>query len=66
VYGLPDDYFGSYRDMIRGVTTETAWAAGRAAIRPDELVVVVAGDAESICGPLEGLHFGPVEVVSSK
>jgi predicted Zn-dependent peptidase len=66
VYGLPDDYFRSYRDRIREVTTAGALAAGRAAIRPDELVVVVVGDAESIRGPLEDLDFGPVEVVPPK
>jgi len=38
-------------------------AAGRETLRPHELVVV-AGDAKGIRGPLEDLGFGPVEVVS--
>jgi len=63
VYGLPDDFFGSYRDRIREVTVDRVLAAGRAAIRPEELVVVVAGDEGGIRGPLEELGFGPVEVV---
>jgi zinc protease len=63
VYDLPDDFFATYRDRIREVTAETALAAGREAIRPHELVVVVAGDAKTIQGPLEDLGFGPVEVV---
>ena len=63
VYGLPDDYFGSYRDRIREVTTQGALEAGRAVIRPDEFLVVVAGDAGSIRGPLEELNLGPVEVI---
>ena len=64
IYDLPDDFFGSYRDRVREVTAEAALAAGREALRPHELVVVVAGDAKSIQGPLEDLGFGPVEVVS--
>lgn len=65
IYDLPDDFFGSYRDRIREVTAETALAAGRDILRPNELLVVVAGDAEGIRGPLEDLGFGPVEVVGS-
>ena len=64
IYDLPDDFFGTYRERIRGVTAEAALAAGRKALRPKELVVVVAGDAEGIRGPLEDLGFGPVEVLS--
>jgi zinc protease len=64
IYDLPDDFFGTYRDRIREVTAEAALAAGRATLRPHELVVVVAGDAKSTQGPLEDLGFGPVEVVS--
>ena len=65
IYDLPDDFFGSYRDRIREVTAETALAAGRDILRPNELLVVVAGDAEGIRGPLEDLGFGPVEVIGS-
>ena len=64
VYDLPDDYFQSYRDRIRDVTPEAALIAGRQVINPQELVIVVAGDAESVRGPLEELELGPVEVVS--
>jgi predicted Zn-dependent peptidase len=64
VYGLPDDYFRSYRERIRDVTPEAALQAGREVIKPRELVIVVTGDAENIQGPLEELEVGPVEVVS--
>ena len=64
VYDLPDDFFGSYRDRIREVTPEAALAAGRETLRPHELVVVVAGDAQGVRGPLEDLGFGPIEVIS--
>jgi zinc protease len=64
IYDLPDDFFGTYRDRIREVTAGAALAAGRETVRPQELVVVVAGDAKGIREPLEDLGFGPVEVVS--
>jgi zinc protease len=64
VYDLPEDFFGTYRDRIREVDAESALRAGRSVVRPDELVLVVAGDAATIRGSLEELNFGPVETVS--
>ncbi len=64
VYGLPLDFFSTYRDEIRGVSTSSAHEAGRATINPAELAVIVVGDAEGVVGPLEELGLGPVEVVS--
>jgi zinc protease len=64
VYGLPDDFFGSYRDRIREVSAAEAHRAGRRILKPEELVVVVAGDADAVQGPLKDLGLGPVEVVS--
>ena len=62
VYGLPDDYHAHYRDRIRAVSTEDVSEAGRRAIRPDELTIVVVGDAGKVRGPLEELALGPVRV----
>jgi predicted Zn-dependent peptidase len=63
VYGLADDYYHTYRDCLRSVTTADVAAAARAHIRPAEVQVVVVGDAEQITAPLEALQLGPVEVV---
>ncbi len=62
VYDLPDDYYADYRDRIRGVTLEEACEAARDCIRPDEMTVVVGGDAEEVQGPLDELQWGPVTV----
>lgn len=62
VYGLPDDWHARYRDRVRAVELEAVREAGRRAIRPDELAVVVVGDAERVAGPLEALDLGPVTV----
>ena len=62
VHDLPDDYYATYRDQVAAVTREGVREAGRRAIRPEELAVVVVGDAEAVRGPLEELGLGPVEI----
>jgi zinc protease len=62
VYDLPDDYYGDYRDRIRSVTLEEAREAACNCIRPDEMTVVVGGDAGEVQAPLEELGWGPVTV----
>jgi predicted Zn-dependent peptidase len=63
VYGLPDDYYHLYRDNIRSVSTEEVTSAVKAHIRPDEVQVIIVGDAESILGSVDALGLGPLEVV---
>lgn len=62
VFGLPDDYYHRYRDSIRGVTVEEVSTAARSHIRPDEVQIVVVGDADEVRESLEALALGPVEV----
>lgn len=62
IYDLPDDYYANYRDRMRGVTLEETVEVARRCIRPDEMTVVVGGDAEEVQGPLEALGWGPVTV----
>ena len=62
IYDLPDDYYADYRDRIREVTLEEAREAARQCIRPDEMTVVVGGDAGEMQAPLEKLGWGPVTV----
>lgn len=64
VYGLPEDYHATYRDRVREVTPGSALDAARRNVRPDEMAVVIAGDADEVRGPLEALEIGPVEVVA--
>jgi predicted Zn-dependent peptidase len=64
VYGLPDHYYASYRENIRAVSRDEVEEAGRRALRPREMAIVVVGDAEEVKGPLEELALGPVEVSS--
>ncbi len=62
VYDLPDDYLASYRDYIRSVTPEAAAEAGRAHVHPEQVSIVVVGDADSVVPELEALGVGPVQV----
>jgi zinc protease len=64
VYGLPDDFFATYRDRIRAVSSEDVLEAGREVLDPEKMVVVVVGEADAVRGPLEDLGIGPVDVIS--
>jgi zinc protease len=63
VYGLPDDWWQTYRDRIEAVTAADAHAAARDLIQPDRLLVLVTGDAERVRDELTEAAFGPTEVV---
>jgi zinc protease len=62
VFGLPANYFQTYRDRIAKVTAEDVHRVAREAIRPDRMSVVVVGDADQVSDPLRGLGLGPLEV----
>ena len=61
LFGLPDDYYNTYRSEIRAVTPDQALAAARAHIHPESALVVVVGDAEVVAQPLR--RWGPVRVI---
>lgn len=63
VYGLPDDYYDSYRDRLMAVTADEVREAARRHLMPDRAAVVVVGDAGELRGGLEALGIGPVQVV---
>jgi len=59
-YGLPDDYFDTYRSQVRSVTADHVLAAARRHLRPDQLQIVAVGDPTIIRAPLEALGVGAV------
>jgi zinc protease len=61
VFGLPDDYWDSYRSNIRKVNSDQALAAAKQFIHPDQAVVIVVGRAADIVPGLSQL--GKVRVV---
>ncbi|HEX5724238.1 MAG TPA: insulinase family protein, partial [Longimicrobiaceae bacterium] len=61
-YGLPDDYWQSYRDRILAVTAAEVREAARARLHPDRAVAVVTGNAEQVRPSLEALGLPLIEV----
>ena len=63
VYGLPDDYFQTYRPDMQAVTVEEASLSAAEHLRPDRIAIVTVGDP-ALAGPLAEAGFGPVTVVA--
>ncbi len=64
IYGLPADWYDTYRARMSAVTIDDVLAAARTHVHPESLQIVIVGDAGAIREPLEALAFGPVDVVS--
>ena len=62
LYGLPADWYATYRERIAAVTPQELSRVARATINPNALTIVVAGDLAQIEAPLRALNLGPVEV----
>jgi zinc protease len=57
IFGLPDDYFDSYRGKIRKVTVDSVQRAAKEHLHPDQLQAVIVGDP-SVGEKLRGLAIG--------
>lgn len=64
IFGLPHDYFDSYRTHIRSVTVDSVLRAAQRHLDPSRMQVVVVGDASLLRDQLEELAFGPLVVES--
>jgi zinc protease len=62
-YGLPDDYWESFRTRIRSVTPEQSLAAARAHVHPSQMVVVLVGEASQIAEPMRA--YGAVTITNT-
>jgi predicted Zn-dependent peptidase len=63
VYGLPDDYWQSYRDNLEAVGAEDVLTSARDLVRPDEFLILAVGDAEKVADEVREAGFGATEVV---
>jgi zinc protease len=63
-YGLPDDYWQTYRDRLDGVTEADIRSAANELIDPGQLLCLVVGDAAKVRAELEATGVGPMEIVS--
>jgi len=64
IFGLPEDFYDTYRDRIHAVSPADVLAAARSHVHPEKLQAVVVGDPTVIRAPLEKLEFGPLSVRS--
>jgi zinc protease len=64
IYGLPSDWYDSYRARMSAITVGNVLDAARNHVHPESLQIVIVGDADAIREPLEALAFGPVDVVN--
>ena len=57
VHELEDDYFNKYITEITGVTRDDALKAARAALKPDELNILIVGDKNTLKEQLASIDF---------
>lgn len=60
-YGLPADYFDSYRDRVAAVTAADVLRVAHEHLDPSRLQVVAVGDPDLARAELEALNIGPVQ-----
>jgi zinc protease len=65
LYGLAHDYYERYAGRVLGVTSTDVLAAAQRWLRPEELSVVVAGDASATAYELGTLGMGAAHVRDS-
>ena len=63
LHGLPNDYFETYRDLVRKTDVAQVQTAATRYFTPNRSIAVVAGDAARLAEPLS--HFGEVVVIDA-
>jgi zinc protease len=63
IYGLPDDYWHTYRARIESVGPSEVHAAAVELVRPDDALILLTGDAARVRDELAAAGLGPLEVV---
>ncbi|WP_422924684.1 M16 family metallopeptidase [Singulisphaera sp. PoT] len=64
IHGLPTDYHAQFAGRLASISVDSMRAAGSRRIHPESLTFVVVADASKVLGPLQGLGWAEVEVVS--
>jgi zinc protease len=65
LYGLPDDHLQTYRQHVNAVTADDVLSAAQKYVRPDEMAIVIVGDAQDVLGQARG--FAPsVEIFDTE
>lgn len=64
-FGLPDDYWATYPDAVRGLTLADVTETARDVVRPGQLVWVVVGDRATIEEPIRALGYGDIQLLDA-
>jgi zinc protease len=59
-YGYPDDYLAQRMAQLQSIKTADLDALADKYIRPDQMAILVVGDAQTVRAGLEELGYGPV------
>jgi zinc protease len=62
IFRLASNYFDTYRENVRAVTSADVQRVARQHLDPSRLQIIVVGDPEKIVKPLEALGVGAVTV----
>ena len=62
---LPDDYFDTHPDKLRGLTVDDLAAAASEVIRPEGLTWIVVGDLDRIEASIRELNLADVRVIDA-
>ena len=65
LYGLPEDYLQTYRDNVSSVTSDDVQRVAVKHIRPDEMAIVIVGDAGDVLPQAKG-YAGEVEIFDTE
>lgn len=65
-YGLPDDFYDTYRDHMRAVTSDEVLRVAQTHLRPAVMQMLVVGDPHAIQKPLEAIGFGPITIYDTE
>ena len=66
IFGLPLDYYSTYRERLAAVTSADVSSIGSSYLKPDALTIVAVGDLKTIEAPIRALNLGTVEVWDSE
>jgi zinc protease len=62
IFGLPDNFYDTYREKVHAVRPSDVLRAAQAYVFPDMLQIVVVGDPAVVQEPVEKLELGDLSV----
>lgn len=64
-FGLPDDYWNKYADLVSAVSVEETNTTARTELKPDQLIWIVVGDLGEIESEVRALGLGELDLMDA-